>query len=128
MSKIKLYLVPLILIYNLLSISVSVANNDINFNLGKSINEDLISKIDNLDSKFLDLNLDKELHKETILKINSNNKINSFKYVNIKNNNSLNQTTQQFKKNEINWHRNNLDKIEIQKRILAQDISISPTS
>lgn len=128
MSKIKLYLVPLILIYNLLSISVSVANNDINFNLGKSINEELISKIDNLDSKFLDLNLDKELHKETILKINSNNKINSFKNVNIKNNNSLNQTTQQFKKNEINWHRNNLDKIEIQKRILAQDISISPTS
>ena len=62
--KIKSFIVPLILIYNLLSISVLLANDDINFNLGRIIDESLISKLDNdIDLKFKNLNLDTELIK-----------------------------------------------------------------
>ena len=47
----KLYFLFLILIYNISSISSLIANEDINFNLGKSIKENTISKIDDANDK-----------------------------------------------------------------------------
>ena len=51
MCNSKLYFLFLILIYNISSISSLIANEDINFNLGKSIEENIISKIDDANDK-----------------------------------------------------------------------------
>ncbi len=132
MFKVKLYIVPVILIYNLLSICVIAANDDVNFNLGESINEDLISKLDNdienINLKLKNLNLDTELSNDTINKINSDNEFNKINNLESKKNNTFNNSNKKSKNYEIKWYKNNLDEHEIQKRILAQDISISPTS
>ena len=82
----KLYFLFLILIYNISSISSLIANEDINFNLGKSIEENIISKIDDandkINSEFTILNLDQVIKDEIINKINSNNTINSNRNIN----------------------------------------------
>ena len=82
----KLYFLFLILIYYISSISSLIANEDINFNLGKSIEENIISKIDDandkINSEFTILNLDQVIKDEIINKINSNNTINSNRNVN----------------------------------------------
>ena len=82
----KLYFLFLILIYNISSISSLIANEDINFNLGKSIEENTISKIDDandkINSEFTILNLDQVIKDEIINKINSNNTINSNRNIN----------------------------------------------
>ena len=86
MCKSKLYFLFLILIYNISSISSLIANEDINFNLGKSIEENTISKIDDandkINSEFTILNLDQVIKDEIINKINSNNTINSIRNIN----------------------------------------------
>ena len=77
MCKSKLYFLFLILIYNISSITSLIANEDINFNLGKSIEENSISNIDDDSDKIISeitiLNLDQEIKDEIINKINSNN-------------------------------------------------------
>ena len=82
----KLYFLFLILIYNISSISSLIANEDINFNLGKSIEENTISKIDSdsdkINSEFTILNLDQVIKDEIINKINSNNTNNSIRNIN----------------------------------------------
>ena len=70
----KLYFLFLILIYNISSISSLIANEDINFNLGKSIEKNIISKIDDandkINSEFTILNLDQVIKDEIINFIN----------------------------------------------------------
>ena len=136
----KLYFLFLILIYNISSISSLIANEDINFNLGKSIEENTISKIDDandkINSKFTILNLDQVIKDEIINKINSNNTINSNRNINdqsAKSNISYNRESKflkyfKLKNNPINWYNSYLSESEIQNRIIAQDISISPSS
>ena len=74
MCKSKLYFLFLILIYNISSITSLIANEDINFNLGKSIEENTISKIDDANDKtnseFIILNLDQVIKDEIVNKIN----------------------------------------------------------
>jgi len=136
----KLYFLFLILIYNISSISSLIANEDINFNLGKSIEENIISKIDDandkINSEFTILNLDQVIKDEIINKINSNNTINSIRNINdqsTKSNISSNRESKflkyfKLKNNPINWYNSYLSESEIQNRIIAQDISISPSS
>ena len=136
----KLYFLFLILFYNISSISSLIANEDINFNLGKSIEENTISKIDDandkINSKFTILNLDQVIKDEIINKINSNNTINSNRNINdqsAKSNISYNRESKflkyfKLKNNPINWYNSYLSESEIQNRIIAQDISISPSS
>ena len=140
MSKSKLYFLFLIFIFSLISISSLIADEDINFNLGRSIEDNLISKIDSTSDKINSssniLNLNQEINEEIINKINSNNKKNSIR--NIKdqkttNNISTNKEPRFFKyfnykKNPINWHNSYLSESDIQNRIINQDISISPSS
>ena len=136
----KLYFLFLILIYYISSISSLIANEDINFNLGKSIEENIISKIDDandkINSEFTILNLDQVIKDEIINKINSNNTINSNRNINdqsTKSNISYNRESKflkyfKLKNNPINWYNSYLSESEIQNRIIAQDISISPSS
>ena len=136
----KLYFLFLILIYYISSISSLIANEDINFNLGKSIEENIISKIDDandkINSEFTILNLDQVIKDEIINKINSNNTINSNRNINdqsTKSNINYNRESKflkyfNFKNNPINWYNSYLSESEIQNRIIAQDISISPSS
>ena len=140
MCKSKLYFLFLILIYNISSITSLIANEDINFNLGKSIEENSIYKIDDasdkINSEFTILNLDQEIKDEIINKINSNNAINSNRNINDQSANSNISSNRDsrflkyftFKNNPINWYNSYLSESEIQNRIIAQDISISPTS
>ena len=140
MCKSKLYFLFLILIYNISSITSLIANEDINFNLGKSIEENTISKIDDandkINSEFTILNLDQVIKDEIINKINSNNTINSNRNINeqsTKININYNRESKflkyfNFKNNPINWYNSYLSESEIQNRIIAQDISISPSS
>ena len=140
MSKSKLYFLFLIFIFSIISISSLIADEDINFNLGRSIEDNLISKIDSTSDKINSssniLNLNQEINEEIINKINSNNKKNSIR--NIKdqkttNNISTNKESRFFKyfnykKKPINWHNSYLSESDIQNRIINQDISISPSS
>ncbi len=140
MSKSKLYFLFLIFIFSIISISSLIADEDINFNLGRSIEENLISKVDSASDKINSssniLNLNQEINEEIINKINSNNIKNSVR--NIKdqkttNNISTNKESRFFKyfnykKNPINWHNSYLSESDIQNRIINQDISISPSS
>ena len=140
MCNSKLYFLFLILIYNISSISSLIANEDINFNLGKSIEENIISKIDDandkINSEFTILNLDQVIKDEIINKINSNNTINSNRNINdqsSKSNINYNRESKflkyfKLKNNPINWYNTYLSESEIQNRIIAQDISISPSS
>ena len=140
MHNSKLYFLFLILIYNISSISSLIANEDINFNLGKSIEENIISKIDDandkINSEFIILNLDQVIKDEIINKINSNNTTNSNRNINdqsTKSNINYNRESKflkyfKLKNNPINWYNSYLSESEIQNRIIAQDISISPSS
>ncbi len=77
MSKSKLYFLFLILIFNFSSISSLIADEHINFNLGRSIEENLTSNVnstsDKINSESNILNLDQKITDEIINKINSNN-------------------------------------------------------
>ena len=140
MSKSKLYFLFIILIYNISSISLLIADEDINFNLGKSVEENLISKvdgaIDTINSESTILNLDQEINDAIINKINSNNIKTSSKNINDQkpiSNISSNKESRflkyfNYKNNPINWYNSYLSESEIQNRIITQDISISPSS
>ena len=140
MCKSKLYFLFLILIYNISSITSLIANEDINFNLGRIIEENTISKIDDasdkINSEFTILNLDQVIKDEIINKINSNNTINSNRNINDQSTKSIISSNREskflkyfnFKNNPINWYNSYLSESEIQNRIIAQDISISPSS
>ena len=85
MSKSKLYFLFLIFMFSIISISSLIADEDINFNLGRSIEENLISKVDSTSDKINSssniLNLNQEINEEIINKINSNNKKNSIRNI-----------------------------------------------
>ena len=140
MSKSKLYFLFLILIFNISSISSLIADDHINFNLGRSIEENLISNVnstsDKINSEPNILNLDQKITDEIINKINSNNIKNSIR--NIKDQKSTNNISTNkeslffkyfnYKNNPINWYNSYLSESDIQNRIISQDISISPSS
>ena len=140
MSKSKLYFLFIILIYNISSISLLIADEDINFNLGKSVEENLILKVDGasdtINSEATILNLDQEINDAIINKINSNNIKTSSKNINDQkpiSNISSNKESRflkyfNYKNNPINWYNSYLSESEIQNRIITQDISISPSS
>jgi len=140
MSKSKLYFIFLILIFNISSISSLIADDHINFNLGRSIEENLISNVnstsDKINSEPNILNLDQKITDEIINKINSNNIKNSIRNINDQkstNNISTNKESLFFKyfnykNNPINWYNSYLSESDIQNRIISQDISISPSS
>ena len=140
MSKSKLYFLFLIFIFSIISISSLIADEDINFNLGKSVEENLISKvdgaIDTINSESTILNLDQEINDAIINKINSNNIKTSSKNINDQkpiSNISSNKESRflkyfNYKNNPINWYNSYLSESEIQNRIITQDISISPSS
>ena len=140
MSKSKLYFLFLILIFNISSISSLIADDHINFNLGRSIEENLISNVnstsDKINSEPNILNLDQKITDEIINKINSNNIKNSIRNINDQkstNNISTNKESLflkyfNYKNNPINWHNSYLSESDIQNRIISQDISISPSS
>ncbi|RCL80979.1 MAG: hypothetical protein DBW65_05990, partial [Alphaproteobacteria bacterium] len=140
MSKSKLYFLFLIFMFSIISISSLIADEDINFNLGRSIEDNLISKIDSTSDKINSssniLNLNQEINEEIINKINSNNNKNSIR--NIKDQKTTNNISTNkesiffkyfnYKNNPINWHNSYLSESDIQNRIINQDISISPSS
>lgn len=140
MSKSKLYFLFLILIFNFSSISSLIADDHINFNLGRSIEENLISNVnstsDKINSEPNILNLDQKITDEIINKINSNNIKNSIRNINDQKNTSNISTNKEsrffkyfnYKNNPINWHNSYLSESDIQNRIISQDISISPSS
>jgi len=140
MSKSKLYFLFLILIFNISSISSLIADDHINFNLGRSIEENLISNVnstsDKINSEPNILNLDQKITDEIINKINSNNIKNSIRNINDQKNTSNISTNKEsrffkyfnYKNNPINWHNSYLSESDIQNRIISQDISISPSS
>ena len=140
MSKSKLYFLFLILIFNISSISSLIADDHINFNLGRSIEENLISNVnstsDKINSEPNILNLDQKITDEIINKINSNNIKNSIRNINDQkstNNISTNKESLflkyfNYKNNPINWYNSYLSESDIQNRIISQDISISPSS
>ena len=140
MSKSKLYFLFLILIFNFSSISSLIADEHINFNLGRSIEENLTSNVnstsDKINSEPNILNLDQKITDEIINKINSNNIKNSIRNINDQKNTSNISTNKEsrffkyfnYKNNPINWHNSYLSESDIQNRIISQDISISPSS
>ena len=140
MSKSKLYFLFLILIFNISSISSLIADDHINFNLGRSIEENLISNVNSTSDKIKSepniLNLDQKITAEIINKINSNNIKNSIRNINDQkstNNISTNKESLflkyfNYKNNPINWYNSYLSESDIQNRIISQDISISPSS
>ena len=137
MCKIKKFIKYLLFI-KIFFISTLNAEEKINFNLGISVNEKILSEIDNNDYEKNLLNFEKYLNEKTIEKINFNIKSNSINKIS---NNKIieNRTdkksllkilTENFNKKEtqLNWYNNSLNESDIQKRISEQDISISPTS
>ncbi|MDG2001526.1 MAG: 4Fe-4S binding protein [Alphaproteobacteria bacterium] len=140
MSKSKLYFLFLILIFNISSISSLIADDHINFNLGRSIEENLISNVnsasDKINSEPNILNLDQKITDKIINKINSNNIKNSIRNINDQKNTSNISTNKEsrffkyfnYKNNPINWYNSYLSESDIQNRIISQDISISPSS
>jgi len=139
----KIYLKYLLLFAIIFFISTLHAEEDVNFNFGKSIDKDLVSKADTningIGSNLPELNFNKELNQEIIRKINSNNKINSIPNLSYKkiNDNSINDTSSNLinffkkftnKKDELNWYNNDINASDIQRKIISQDISVSPTS
>ena len=143
MYLIKIYLKYLLLFANIIFISTLHAEENVNFNFGKSIDKDLVSKADTningIRSNLPELNFNKALNQEIIRKINSNNKINSIPSLSDKkiNDNSINDISSNFinffkkftnKKDELNWYNNDINARDIQRKIISQDISISPTS
>ena len=137
MYKIKKFIKYLLFI-KIFFISTLNAEEKINFNLGISVNETILSEIDNNDYEKNLLNFEKYLNEKTIEKINFNIKSNSINKIS---NNKIieNRTdkksllkilTENFNKKEtqLNWYNNSLNESDIQKRISEQDISISPTS
>ena len=137
MYKIKKFIKYLLFI-KIFFISTLNAEEKINFNLGISVNETILSEIDNNDYEKNLLNFEKYLNEKTIEKINFNIKSNSINKISnnkiIKNRTekkSLHKKlTDNFNKKEtqLNWYNNSLNESDIQKRISEQDISISPTS
>ena len=142
MCLIKIYL-KYLLLFAIIFTSTLYAEDNVNFNFGKNIDEDLVSKADTningIRSNLPELNFNKELNQEIIRKINSNNKINSIPSLSDKkiNNNSINDTSSNFinffkkftnKKDELNWYNNDINASDIQRKIISQDISVSPTS
>ena len=101
MCLIKIYLKSLLL-FAIIFTSTLYAEDNVNFNFGKNIDEDLVSKADTningIRSNLPELNFNKELNQEIIRKINSNNKINSIPSLSDKkiNNNSINDTSSNF--------------------------------
>jgi len=81
MSRLKQYLKYLILFTNFIFITALHAEENIDFNFGKNIDQNIVAKLDidinALGSNLPKLNFEEKLNKETISKINSNNK-NSF--------------------------------------------------
>jgi polyferredoxin/mono/diheme cytochrome c family protein len=139
---IKIYL-KYLLLFAIIFTSTLYAEDNINFNFGKNIDEDLVSKADTningIRSNLPELNFNKELNQEIIRKINSNNRINSIPSLNDKkiNDNSINDTSSNFinffkkftnKKDELNWYNNDINASDIQRKIISQDISVSPIS
>ena len=84
---IKIYL-KYLLLFAIIFTSTLYAEDNINFNFGKNIDEDLVSKADTningIRSNLPELNFNKELNQEIIRKINSNNRINSIPSLNDK--------------------------------------------
>ena len=76
MSKSKLYFLFLIFIFSIISISSLIADEDINFNLGRSIEDNLISKIDSTSDKINSssniLNLNQEINEDQMFKLELN--------------------------------------------------------
>ena len=137
MYKLKKFIKYLLFI-KIFFISTLNAEEKINFNLGISVNETILSEIDNNDYEKNLLNFEKYLNKKTIEKINFNIKSNSINKISnnkiIENRTDkkslLKKLTDNFNKKEtqLNWYNNSLNELDIQKRISEQDISISPTS
>lgn len=137
MYKIKKYIKYLLFI-KIFIISTLNAEEKINFNLGISADEKILSDIDNFNYEKPLLNFEKYLNEKTIEKINFYIKTNSLDkksndniVVNKTNKKSpLKKLVEKFNKKEtqINWYNNFLNESDIQKRISDQDISISPTS
>ena len=137
MYKLKKFIKYLLFI-KIFFISTLNAEEKINFNLGISVNETILSEIDNNDYEKNLLNFEKYLNEKTIEKINFNIKSNSINKISnnkiIKNRTEkkslLKKLTDNFNKKEtqLNWYNNSLNESDIQKRISEQDISISPTS
>ena len=137
MYKIKKFIKYLLFI-KIFFISTLNAEEKINFNLGISVNETILSEIDKNDYNKNLLNFEKYLNEKTIEKINFNIKSNSINKISnnkiIKNRTEkkslLKKLTDNFNKKEtqLNWYNNSLNESDIQKRISEQDISISPTS
>ena len=137
MYKLKKFIKYLLFI-KIFFISTLNAEEKINFNLGISVNETILSEIDKNDYNKNLLNFEKYLNEKTIEKINFNIKSNSINKISnnkiIKNRTEkkslLKKLTDNFNKKEtqLNWYNNSLNESDIQKRISEQDISISPTS
>ena len=137
MYKLKKFIKYLLFI-KIFFISTLNAEEKINFNLGISVNETILSEIDNNDYEKNLLNFEKYLNEKTIEKINFNIKSNSINKISnnkiIENRTEkkslLKKLTDNFNKKEtqLNWYNNSLNESDIQKRISEQDISISPTS
>ncbi len=137
MYKLKKFIKYLLFI-KIFFISTLNAEEKINFNLGISVNQTILSEIDNNDYEKNLLNFEKYLNEKTIEKINFNIKSNSINKISnnkiienrTKKKSLLKKLTDNFNKKEtqLNWYNNSLNESDIQKRISDQDISISPTS
>ena len=134
MCLIKIYL-KYLLLFAIIFTSTLYAEDNVNFNFGKNIDEDLVSKADTningIRSNLPELNFNKELNQEIIRKINSNNKINSIPSLSDKkiNDNSNNDTSSNFinlfkkftnKKDELNWYNNDINANDIQEKLIRK--------
>ena len=145
MSGLKQYLKYLILFTNFIFITALHAEENIDFNFGKNIDQNIVTKLDidinALGSNLPKLNFEEKLNKETISKINSNNKNSFINNRNEDQNNIGNSSNNKIskllfnlsqklnKKNkELNWYNNDINASDIQRKIISQDISVSPSS